>query len=102
MTKALDLAISKIAALPEEVQDQIGRKLLLLVETTSQLRDEIAVGICEQDAGKGQELDVDVILPRVHNEYEKSYSTASALFTKGKGRFVEYLAFLRAGRVTRF
>ncbi len=69
MTKTWEIAISKIAALPEPAQEQLGRELLDRIETLKNLRSEIDVGIRELEAGLGEELDIDALLRQLHDEH---------------------------------
>jgi hypothetical protein len=69
MTKTWEIAISKIAALPEPAQEQLGRELLERIETLKNLRSEIDVGIRELEAGLGEELDIDALLRQLHGEH---------------------------------
>jgi hypothetical protein len=71
VVKTLEIAISKVAALPEAAQEQLGREILERVETLAQLRDEIELGIRELDAGLGEELDIDDILRQAHEAHGK-------------------------------
>ena len=71
MVKTLEIAISKVAALPEAAQEQLGRELLERIETLEQLRGEIEVGIRELDAGLGEELDIDDVLRQAHKAHAK-------------------------------
>jgi hypothetical protein len=71
MVKTLELAISKVAALPEAAQEQLGRELLDRIETLKNLRAEIEVGIRELDAGLGEELDVEGLLHQLHDEHAR-------------------------------
>jgi hypothetical protein len=59
MTKALHLAMTKAAALPEAAQEQLGRELL---ERLNELRAAIEVGTRELDAGLGEELDIEELI----------------------------------------
>ena len=45
MTKALQLALDKAAALPEAAQEQLGREMLERIEALNALRAEVEVGI---------------------------------------------------------
>ncbi len=67
MAKTWEIAISKIAALPEPAQEQLGRELLERIETLKNLRSEIDVGIRELEAGLGEALDIDALLRQLHN-----------------------------------
>ena len=69
MVKTLELAISKAADLPEAAQEQLGRELLLRIDTLTQLRREVEAGIRELDAGLGEELDVEELLKHLHAEH---------------------------------
>jgi hypothetical protein len=69
MVKTFEIAISKVAALPEATQEQLGRELLERIETLKNLRAEIEVGIGELDAGLGEELDVEGLLRQLHQEH---------------------------------
>ena len=69
MVKTLELAMSKAATLPEAAQEQLGRELLEHIETLSELRAEIEIGIKELDAGKGEELDVEEVIREVRKEH---------------------------------
>ena len=69
MVKTLELAMSKAAALPEAAQEQLGRELLEHIETLSELRAEIEIGIKELDAGKGEELDIEDVIREARNEH---------------------------------
>ena len=51
MTKALQLAMAKAAALPEAAQEQLGREILERIDRLNELRAAINVGIRELDAG---------------------------------------------------
>ena len=69
MAKSLDIAISKAAALPEAVQEQLGRELLDRIEALKHLRAEIEEGVRELDAGLGEELDMEAIIRQLHAEH---------------------------------
>jgi hypothetical protein len=69
MSKALKLAMTKAADLPEAAQEQLGRELLERIEILNQLRAEVDVGIRELDAGLGEELDVEKLIEQLHNEH---------------------------------
>ena len=71
MVKALELAISKVAKLPEAAQEQLGRELLERIESIEQLRAEIELGIRELDSGLGSELDIEDVLRQAHEEHAK-------------------------------
>jgi hypothetical protein len=69
MSKALQLAMTKAASLPEAAQEQLGRELLERIEILTQLRADIDVGIQELDAGLGEELDVEEFIRQLHDEH---------------------------------
>jgi hypothetical protein len=68
MVKTLELALSKVAALPEAAQEQLGRELLERIESLEQLRAEIDVGLRELDAGLGEELDIEEFIRQAREE----------------------------------
>ncbi len=71
MSKAntLDLAMSKARSLPEAAQEQLGREVLLRVETLDGLRTAIEVGVRQLDAGEGRALDIEEVIAHAHREY---------------------------------
>jgi hypothetical protein len=69
MVKTLELAMSKAATLPEAAQEQLGRELLDHIETLTELRAEIEIGIKELDAGKGEELDIEELIRDARKEH---------------------------------
>jgi len=71
MTKTFELAVSKVAKLPEAAQEQLGRELLERIETMEQLRAEIEIGIRELDAGLGEEIDIEAVIRQAHAEHAK-------------------------------
>jgi hypothetical protein len=68
MVKTLQLALSKMADLPEAAQEQIGRELLERIDALARLRAEIAAGLRELDAGKGEELDIEEFIKQARTE----------------------------------
>ena len=70
MSKTLDIALSRVAALPEAAQEKIGRDLLDRVEALSKLRDEIDVGLAELDAGLGAPLAVEDLIREARAEHD--------------------------------
>ena len=68
MTKALQLAITKAAALPEAAQEQLGRELLDRIDQLNELREAIEFSVRELDAGLGQELDIEDLISQLHRE----------------------------------
>lgn len=71
MTKTFELAVSKVAKLPEATQEQLGRELLERIESIEQLRAEIDIGIRELDAGLGEELDIEAVIRQAREEHGK-------------------------------
>ena len=69
MVKTLELAISKAAELPEAAQEQLGRELLVRIDTLSKLRAEIEIGLQQLDEGKGDELDLGDFLRQVRKDH---------------------------------
>jgi hypothetical protein len=68
MVKTFELAITKVANLPEAAQEQLGRELLERIEALERLRAEIESGVRELDAGLGEELDIEGIIRQAHEE----------------------------------
>jgi hypothetical protein len=68
MTKALQLAVRKAAALPEAAQEQLGRELLERIDRLNELRAAIEVGVGELDAGLGEELEIEHLIAQLHRE----------------------------------
>ena len=69
MVKTHELAISKAAELPEAAQEQLGRELLVRIDTLSKLRAEIEIGLQQLDEGKGEELDLGDFLRQVRKDH---------------------------------
>jgi uncharacterized protein (UPF0335 family) len=69
MTKALQLAMTKAADLPEAAQEQLGRELLERIERLNELRAAIEVGVRELDAGLGEELDIEELIGELNDEH---------------------------------
>jgi hypothetical protein len=69
MTKTLELAPSKAAALSEPAQQQLGRDLLERIEILSQLRSDIEVGLRELDAGLGTEIEMSEVVRQARSEH---------------------------------
>ena len=72
MTKTLELAISKAAALPDAAQEQLGRELLERIEALEELRAELDIGLQELDAGLGKELDIEDVIKKARASYAGS------------------------------
>jgi hypothetical protein len=70
-TKTIQLAMEKVATLPEAAQERIGRDVLEHIEGLAKLRNELEVGIKQLDAGLGEELDMDEVIARARAEHEK-------------------------------
>jgi hypothetical protein len=68
MTKALQLAMTKAAALPEAAQEQLGREILDRIERLNELRSAIELGVRELDAGLGEELEIEEFIGQLHRE----------------------------------
>jgi hypothetical protein len=71
MVKTFELAITKVAMLPEAAQEQLGRELLERIESLEQLLAEIEIGIRELDSGLGEELDFEDVIRQAHEERAK-------------------------------
>jgi hypothetical protein len=71
MIKTLELAISKVSALPEAAQEQLGREILERIETLAQLRAEIETGVRELDAGLGEKLDIEAVIREARAEHAR-------------------------------
>jgi Arc/MetJ-type ribon-helix-helix transcriptional regulator len=69
MVKALELAMTKAANLPEAAQEQLGRELLERIDNLSSLRAEIQIGLDELDAGEGEELDIEELIREARKEH---------------------------------
>ncbi len=69
MVKALELAITKAANLPEAAQEQLGRELLERIDGLSRLRADVQIGLDELDAGKGEELDIEELIREARKEH---------------------------------
>jgi hypothetical protein len=69
MVKALELAITKAANLPEAAQEQLGRELLERIDGLSRLRADIQIGLDELDAGKGEEIDIEELIREARKEH---------------------------------
>ncbi len=67
--RTIDLAMTKVAALPEEAQEEIGQEVLMRVDALASLRADIEIGRRELAAGQGRQLDFDKLLQELHEEY---------------------------------
>jgi hypothetical protein len=69
MSKTLELAVAKAAALPEAAQEQIAYELLERIDALAGLKAAIDEGVAELDAGLGTPLDVEEIIREARAEY---------------------------------
>jgi hypothetical protein len=69
MSKLLEQAMAKVAALPAETQERIGWELLAHVEKVNALRGVLQKGINSLDQGKGRELDLAEVIGRCRRGY---------------------------------
>lgn len=69
MVKSLEIAIARMASLPDSDQDQIARRLLSHVEKLQQLRAEVDKGVRSLDAGDGAPLDIEEFLQQKNKPY---------------------------------
>lgn len=58
MSKTLELALCKAAALPELAQEQLGRELLERIDMLNRLCTDVDTGLRELDAGFGIEINM--------------------------------------------
>jgi len=70
-TKTLELAMEKASTLPDAAQELIGREVLERVETLAELRDQLAIGIRELNAGRGEELDIGDVMKEARAQHAK-------------------------------
>jgi hypothetical protein len=68
MVKTLELALAKVAALPEAAQEQIGRELMERIDALTSLRDELKIGLAELEQGEGAELDIEEFIGQLRRE----------------------------------
>lgn len=71
MVKTLELAIAKVAELPEAAQEQLGQALLKHLDELAALRAEIDIGLAELDAGLGKPLDFEALLQELNENNAK-------------------------------
>ena len=69
MVRTLELAISKVAELPEAAQEQLGRELLERIDSLAALRTDIEIGVRQLEAGQGRELDIEDVIRRARAEH---------------------------------
>ena len=74
MVKTLELAFSKVAALPEAAQEQIGRELLDRVDALKRLQAEVEIGIRQLDAGEGRPLDIEDVIKQAREAHARKSS----------------------------
>lgn len=71
MTKVFAEAVKKIAELSEDTQNEIGYQLMDHYAAIQELREELAVGIRQLDAGLGKELDIEDVISRAQKRHGK-------------------------------
>ena len=69
MSKTLELAVNKMTALPEDMQEQLGREVLLRLKSLNDLSQAIAEGNRELDAGLGVRLSTADVIARARKLY---------------------------------
>ena len=69
MSKTLEIAVAKAAALPEAAQERLAYELLERIDNLSALRAAVDVGVAELDAGLGTPLDVEDVIRKARAEY---------------------------------
>ena len=69
MVKALEIAITKAANLPEAAQERLGRDLLERIDLLARLRTDVQAGLAELDAGLGEEVDIEDMIRQARAEY---------------------------------
>jgi hypothetical protein len=69
MSKTLEIAVAKAAALPEAAQERLAYELLERIDSLSALRAAVDVGVAELDAGLGTPLDVEDVIRNGRAEY---------------------------------
>ena len=69
MTKTLELAVAKAAALPEAAQERIAYELLERIDSLSVLKAAVDDGVAELDAGLGTPLDIEEVIRDARAEY---------------------------------
>ena len=68
--RTIDLAITKIAALPEEAQERIGQEVLMRVDQLASLRAEIGIGRRQElQVGQRRRIEFDELLQELREEY---------------------------------
>jgi hypothetical protein len=69
MTKLLEQAMAKVAALPAETQEKIGEELLAHLDKVKRLRGALEKGISSLDRNEGKELNMSDVIGRARREY---------------------------------
>jgi hypothetical protein len=69
MSKTLEIAVAKAAALPEAAQERLAYELLERIDTLSALRAAVDIGVAELDAGLGTPLDIEDVIRKSRAEY---------------------------------
>jgi hypothetical protein len=72
MVKALEIAMSKAASLPEAAQERLGREMLERIDMLNRLRADVEAGLAQLDAGLGEELDIEDVIRQAHAEHGAS------------------------------
>ena len=71
MEKTFELATKEVAKLPKETQEEFGRDLIDRVAAWHTLREKIAEGVRELDAGLGRPLDIKKFMKEFRRRYAK-------------------------------
>ena len=71
MEKTFASATREVAKLPKETQAEFGRDLIDRVAAWHQLREKIAEGIRELDAGLGQPLDIKKFMKELRRRHAR-------------------------------
>lgn len=71
MTKSLEQALAKVAALPEAAQQTIAEDIVAHVEGLEHLRAAIQKGIDSLDRGEWREIDIEDIIRTARAEYDR-------------------------------
>ena len=72
MTKTLAVALRKVKKLPDEMQDRFGFALIERVVAWHALREKIAAGARELDAGLGKSIDIHDVIRRARQRHGKT------------------------------
>lgn len=71
MTKTLALAMKEVKKLPEEIQERFGFDLIDRVAAWHELREKIAEGVREADAGLLRPLSARVLIKEFRKRHAK-------------------------------